>query len=172
MSIVTVHGPNMSGGTGAQGGGTGPVVTAPQVSATADQTNGFKFTFEATDKTRVAADYDWAFPGGTPATATDNKGPITVTYASAGSKTATLTIAAGAGPPAGGAYPITVTALTAGPRMVEEGGEFDPGDHTVAEVEDYANEHPEEAQRLLDAELADKNRVTLISFLEGLINAE
>src|SRR4051812_17486153 len=111
MSIVAVHGPTMTGP------GTGNV-TAPQVSATGDATNGLKFTFEATDKRRPAADYDWAFPGGTPATQNDSYGPIAVTYAAGGSQTATLTIAAGAGPPAGGAYPITVT-TSSGPRSIE-----------------------------------------------------
>jgi hypothetical protein len=129
MSIVSVHGPNMWGGTGAGGGGTGAVTTAPQVQATADMTNGFKFTFEATDKRRPAADYDWAFPGGTPATQADSHGPILVTYATGGAKTATLTIAAGSNP-AGGSYPITVQALTAGPRMVGEGEEEAMSDST------------------------------------------
>ena len=122
MSIVAVHGPNMWGGTGAGGGGTGAVTTAPQVKATADMTNGLRFTFEATDKRRAVANYDWAFPGGTPATQADSHGPITVTYSTSGAKTATLTIAAGTDP-AGGAYPITVQALTSGPRMIEEEGE-------------------------------------------------
>lgn len=179
MSLVSVHGPTMWGGVGAAGGGGGNVVTAPQVKATADQTNGQKFTFDATDKTRPAADYDWAFPGGTPATATDNKGPITVTYSTGGSKTATLTIAAGAGPPAGGAYPVTVVATaTAAPRMVEGGGEpppdgegdsltvgFDPAAHTVDEVKDYATDHPDEIADLYDAEEAGKARVTLLEWL-------
>ena len=182
MSIVAVHGPNMWGGTGAGGGGTGAVVTAPQVTATADMSNGLKFTFEASDKTRVAADYDWAFPGGTPATTADNKGPITVTYATGGSKTATLTIAAGAGPPAGGAYPITVEALTAGPRMLvgeeepEEGPggmpeEYDPGDYTVAEVVEYAEDNPGELEAIISDEYAGKNRSTLIAQLEAMRDA-
>lgn len=180
MSIVAVHGPNMWGGTGAGGGGTGPVITAPQVQATADQSNGWKFTFEATDKTRPVADYDWAFPGGSPATQADSKGPIVVTYSSAGSKTATLTIAAGAGPPAGGAYPISVTATgtTGGmPRSMPAGGEepppeddiYDPADYTVAEVTEYAEANPDQIEDLIAAEEAGKNRSTLIAELERLL---
>ena len=193
MSIVSVHGPNMWGGTGAGGGGTGQVITAPQVQATADQTNGLKFTYVATNGARPAADYSWAFPpDGTPATSAANKGPITVTYAAGGSKTATLTVAAGAGPPAGGAYPITVTALTAGPRMVEEGVDaesqsavvtedehttdvqpgFDPAAHTVAEVEDYVLDHPDEIETILDMEEEGKNRSTLVAYLEAQLDAE
>jgi PKD repeat protein len=113
MSIVAVHGPTMySPGTGN--------VSAPQVTATGDPTNGLKFTFVAsTPGARPAADFDWDFTGGTPATALDTKGPVVVTYATAGAKTATLTVAAGAGPPAGGSYPITVQAVS-GARSVEE----------------------------------------------------
>jgi len=48
---------------------------------------------------------------------------------------------------------------------VNPAGGFDPGDHTVAEVEDYVAAHPDEAQRVLDAELAGKNRVTLVEAL-------
>lgn len=175
MSMVTVHGPTTMYASGAGGAGTGQVVTAPQVKATADMANGQRFTFDATDKTRVAADYDWAFPGGTPATAADNKGPVTVTYSTGGAKVATLTIAAGAGPPAGGAYPITVQATAAAlPRSMPGGeepppeeGPFDPGDHTVAEVEEYVEANPEETQRIFDAESADKQRVTLLNWLSA-----
>lgn len=180
MSIVSVHGPTMySPGTGN--------VTSAQVSAVGDTANGLKFTFTAVNTQRAAADYDWTFPGGTPATATDNKGPITVTYATAGDKIATLTVAAGAGPPAGGAYPVTVTA-TSGPRSGEEqpadDGEsyaqsapegdvqvevgYDPAAHTVTEVIGYAEDHPEDLEALLIAEEEGKNRSTLISHLEGM----
>jgi hypothetical protein len=98
------------------GSGSGNIA-APQVTATGDATNGLKFTFVAsTPGARPAADFSWAFPpDGTPATQAASKGPVTVTYAAAGAKTATLTVAAGAGPPAGGAYPVTVQAV-AGPR--------------------------------------------------------
>jgi len=110
MSIVAVHGPTMTGSSSGN-------ITAPQVAAVGDASNGLKFTFSAsTPGARPVADFDWAFPpDGTPATVNDNKGPIVVTYATAGAKTATLTVAAGAGPPAGGAYPVTVQAVT-GPR--------------------------------------------------------
>jgi hypothetical protein len=43
----------------------------------------------------------------------------------------------------------------------EAEAEFDPDEHTVAEVEDYMAEHPDDADRVLDAERAGKNRVTL-----------
>jgi hypothetical protein len=188
MSIVAVHGPNMWGGTGAGGGGTGMVVISPTgvYKATADPTNGLRFTFEAIQKGRPAIDYDWTFPGGTPASQADSQGPIVVTFATAGSKTISLAIAAGAGTPATGTYPMTVEAVS-GPRAVLEEGEepppegqqaeiqeemgpdSDPGDFTVAEVIEYVGQHPEEAQRLYDAEVAGKARVTLVSHLEGLL---
>jgi hypothetical protein len=100
--------------------GTGNA-SAAQVKATGSPSNGLTFIFEATDKSRPAADYSWSFPGAstvdgvTTTTKAASQGPTTVVYAAAGAKTATLTVAAGAGPPAGGAYPVVVTAV-AGPR--------------------------------------------------------
>jgi hypothetical protein len=45
--------------------------------------------------------------------------------------------------------------------------DFDPSDHTVPEVEDYVDQHPDEAGAILDAERAGKNRTTLVTFLEA-----
>jgi hypothetical protein len=39
--------------------------------------------------------------------------------------------------------------------------EFDPSEHTVAEVEDHMAENPDDAERVLDAERAGKNRVSI-----------
>ena len=39
---------------------------------------------------------------------------------------------------------------------------FDPGDHTVAEVEAYLADHPDETAAVLKAEKAGKNRQTLV----------
>jgi hypothetical protein len=193
MSIVAVHGPNTMGASGAGGAGTGEVITAPGggggvVTADANMANGMIFTFSWVGTTaRPNADFDWAFPTGTPATAADTKGPTTVTYATAGAKTATLTVAAGAGPPAGGSYPITVQAKT-GPRAVQEeeagtfdadvgdsteesvatAGEYDPGEHTVVEVEQYVAANPDELTDVYNAETAGKNRSTLVAHLEAL----
>lgn len=125
MSIVAVHGPNMWGGTGAAGGGSGPVTENAQIRVTADAANGLKFTVEPVNTQRVAADYDWTLAGGTPATKADTKAPFTVTYATAGTKTIQLDIAAGAGPPAGGTTTITVNAVS-GPRSAEELGQGEP----------------------------------------------
>lgn len=113
MSTVVHHNTMYSPGTGN--------ATAPQVKASGSPASGLTFVFEATDKSRPAADYSWSFPGAstvdgvTTTTKAASQGPITVVYAAAGAKTATLTVAAGAGPPAGGAYPVAVTAV-AGPR--------------------------------------------------------
>ena len=137
MSIVAVHGPNMWGGTGAGGGGTGEVVETAQVKATANMANGLEFT---KDKSRPAADYDWTYTpaGGAPASPINNThGPHTITFVGAGDKTVTLTVAAGAGPPAAGNYAITVSAMTAGPRMLM-------GDDEGPEVEE---EPPPDADR-------------------------
>jgi len=42
-----------------------------------------------------------------------------------------------------------------------EGDTFDPGAHTVAEVEAYLDEHPDERDAVLAAERAGKNRASL-----------
>ena len=190
MSIVAVHGPNTFGGTGAGGGGTGMTINSPTglYKATADPTNGLKFTFEAIDKTRPPADYDWTFPGGTPATQADSKGPIVVTFATAGSKNVSLAIAAGAGPPATGTYPMTVQAVS-GPRSVLEEGEGEapevapqetppeaaPGESadieavlsgTVDEVKAFAEANPDYISELYEGETAGQNRSTLVTWLE------
>jgi hypothetical protein len=39
---------------------------------------------------------------------------------------------------------------------------FDPGAHTVADVEAYMAEHPDERDAVLDAERAGKARVSLV----------
>jgi hypothetical protein len=43
---------------------------------------------------------------------------------------------------------------------------FDPSTATVAEVEDYVTEFPEERLAVLAAERSGKNRTTLINWLE------
>jgi hypothetical protein len=43
-----------------------------------------------------------------------------------------------------------------------EEGEFDPGDHTVSEVQDYLDAHPEDEQRVLAAEASGKNRSSIV----------
>ena len=173
MSIVAVHGPNTMFTT--EGGGQSiPSSGGGVAQATKSPANGLIFSFSVPNPgARPAADFDWTFTGpGNPAAQPD-KFSGTVTYSGAGSGTIVCTVAAGAGPPAGGTYTINVSPTAGMPRSLppdgEGGEEFNPSDHTVAEVEDYVNEHPEEAQRILDAELADKNRVTLVSFLEAKV---
>lgn len=257
MSIVAVHGPNMWGGTGAAGGGSGPAVDNAGGTVTADMTNGMRFTLVGKGD-RAAADYDWTFSDGTaainnsqstsvtfattgaktitltvgssggttpPATtytfavqadtsppvqpvdnaagtvtgdqfngllftlagkgdrlaadydwtfsdgtaAINNTKTTTVTFATAGQKTITLTIgsAGGTTPPAG-PYTFQVTATTgAVPRSLTAPPSYNPADHTVAEVEQYVTDNPDELQAVYDAEVADKNRSTLITWLEA-----
>ena len=43
-----------------------------------------------------------------------------------------------------------------------EGDTFDPGEHTVAEVEAYLAKHPDESDAVLAAERDGKNRVSLV----------
>lgn len=51
-------------------------------------------------------------------------------------------------------------------EMAESGG-YDPGEHTVVEVQQHVEEHPEETQAVLDAERSGRNRSTLVSWLEA-----
>jgi PKD repeat protein len=114
--------------------------------------------------------------------------PLTTTFTYAKLSTANVTSAASGGSatsdsaqyPAAGSYPITITAVTgtggAGVSLLgadRSAGEedYDPNDHTVAEVEDYANtlETAEQVQALIDAERAGKDRSTLITFLESML---
>ena len=53
--------------------------------------------------------------------------------------------------------------VAAGTNNPDPASDFDPGDHTVAEVEAYLDEHPDEIDRVLEAERAGKNRTTLLS---------
>jgi hypothetical protein len=50
-------------------------------------------------------------------------------------------------------------------------GDYDPSDHTVAEVEEHANtlETVDQVQALIEKERAGKDRSTLIAFLESMI---
>ena len=43
---------------------------------------------------------------------------------------------------------------------------YDPAAHTVGEVQDYVNEHPEQLEEMYEAEVAGKNRTTLVTWLE------
>ena len=154
---------------------------------TRDTLNGLLFTL-AGKGDRAAADYDWKF-GGTPADILNTKS-TTVTFPTAGPKTITLTIGSSGGTtptPSPPDYTFSVTA-TAGamPRSMPGGGgngepppaiteevpitePYDPGAHTVAEVESYADAHPDEVEEIYEAEVAGKNRTTLVTYLEALI---
>lgn len=52
--------------------------------------------------------------------------------------------------------------LTVGEDPEATPAEFDPGEHTVAEVEAYLAEHPEQTDAVLDKERAGKNRKGLV----------
>ena len=199
MSIVAVHGPYTFGSKGIAE--SGPVQAVPNAS------NGLIWDFRLDGSTtRLDSDFSWAFPGATPTPQTV-KDPAPVTYATAGSKTATLTVAnvgaPGANPyPPAGSYPMTITAVAgAAPKLLgapEEGEEqaegeypevpesedldspegettqeipigFDPAAHTVTEVQEYADEHPDQVEEIYEAEVAGKNRSTLVTYLESMI---
>lgn len=49
---------------------------------------------------------------------------------------------------------------------------FDPGDHTVAEVLAYVEEHPDQTDAIREAEQDGKARTTLLTALEPPAEAE
>jgi hypothetical protein len=187
MSIVAVHGPYTFGSKAVSQNSSGTA------SATVNPANGLIWTFNAADQSQPAANYDWTYTpaGGAPASPiNDTKSPV-ITF-TAGTKTVTLTLNGVAQPP------ITVTAVAGtGPqtglmsapiggddepqaqaRSIEEAPEesapdidvgYDPAAHTVAEVEEFVAEHPEQLREMYDAEVAGKNRTTLVNHLESLL---
>jgi hypothetical protein len=176
MSIVAVHGPNTFGVAGVGGGGTAGAVTNAGGTVTGVLANGMQFTFAGAGD-RAVADYDWTFTGGAGAAAQPNVKNGTVTFTDAGAKVITLTLGSTGGTtPAPGTYTYNVTATTAAPRMAARGVEgeeeaYDPGDHTVAEVQEHVNDldTDEEIRAIYDAEVAGKNRSTLVAYLESLL---
>lgn len=54
-----------------------------------------------------------------------------------------------------------------GPAPEEDKGTYEPGEHTVADVEAYVAEHPDERAAITVAERAGKNRSTLLEALGG-----
>ena len=51
-------------------------------------------------------------------------------------------------------------------EMAESGG-YDPGEHTVLEVQQHVEDHPDETGAVPDAERSGRNRSTLVSWLEA-----
>lgn len=60
--------------------------------------------------------------------------------------------------------PVDGQPPAADPEPAVAGG-YDPGEHTVAEVEDYVEDNPDSAAAILAAETAGKNRSTLVESL-------
>lgn len=194
MSMVTVHGPNTMYTTQ----GT-PAASSPAGAlATVNPTNGLQWNFQWLQPAgRPATDFDWTFTGpGSPA-AQNDRFSGTVTFTGAGAFTIVCTVnGATAPPPTNGIYTISGTAVAGTPREVEAGQaaqpepaaqdvqpaqtsqpvqveEYDPYDHTVAEVmaeARSAGNDPEYIQALITAEESGKNRSTLISQLQELLN--
>ena len=57
--------------------------------------------------------------------------------------------------------------LSAGKSTAE--AEYDPAEHTVEEVKEYVEEHPDQAEEILEAELEGKERKTLVPALEEAV---
>lgn len=169
MSQVTVHHPSSYGFSGSVG-------------LPATVTGGSSATFSYQSLTPGAHTITWG--GGSPTT-------DAMTVAADGTGTATHTYPAGSGtyvqfvtenatgrrvaqrtitlPYSGGAgfLPRSMPPLPGGDEGEGDDEEFDPFDHTIAEVEAYVDEHPDETQGILDAEIAGKNRVTLVNWLQA-----
>jgi len=61
-----------------------------------------------------------------------------------------------------GQEPPPEPAAEAPPEETQESEAYDPSDYTVAEVQAYLAEHPDETDAVLDLERAGKARVTLL----------
>jgi hypothetical protein len=185
MSMVTVHGPYTMYSRAVVQNASG------SARATVNPSNGLIWTFVPRDQSQPAANYDWAYTGltGVPATPVNDTMSPTVTFAGAGTATVTLTLNGVA------QAPITINAVAgtggAGVSLLEaeEGGGdepppddggteapevavgYDPGAHTVPEVEQFAQDNPDQLEEIIAAEEAGKARVTLLSFLESMRDA-
>lgn len=138
-------------------------------------------------QTVVVAGVDATFNGTYVITAvTANTFSYAKTNADVTSAAATGTATPSGLTPAAGTYQVAVTAAAGQPKMVEAGAqttavptnggngeyeEYDPAEHTVAEVvaEAEGANDPEYTQALIEAEQAGKNRSTLITHLESLL---
>jgi hypothetical protein len=59
--------------------------------------------------------------------------------------------------------PVGIISDEPDPQAAEGDGDvFDPSTHTVAEVNDYLDAHPEDAARVLEAEASGKARVSIV----------
>ena len=56
-------------------------------------------------------------------------------------------------------------------RQVELDATFVPLEHTIAEIRNYLNAHPDKAEQVLDQEKQGKNRVRLVTELEEQLTA-
>jgi hypothetical protein len=195
MSIVAVHGPNTMYTT--EGGGASIASSPAGAQATKSPTDGLTFNFSFPNPgARPAADFDWTFTGpGSPA-AQNDKTSGSVTFTGPGAVTIICTVAAGAGPPAAGAYTVTSTTTAGTPRMVEpeqqaaqqaaQGenvpeddtvydettyGEFILADHSVAEVQSFLGHYDlsdDNIDDLITEEEEGANRPEMIDWLNTL----
>lgn len=69
----------------------------------------------------------------------------------------------------GGEAPKAPEAVEAAPAPSEPSGDdgFDPADYKVEDVIAYAEQHPDEVEAIINAELEGKGRVTIIEALTG-----
>ena len=56
----------------------------------------------------------------------------------------------------------------AAPVATEQAAAYDPGEHTIAQVQAYVTDHPDQADAILAAEMDGKDRVTLVDWLDSL----
>jgi hypothetical protein len=135
-----------------------PFVGGPYTLITASGTT-LTFALTAADVTSAA----------TTGTATSDSAQ----YPAAGTYTVTV-------PVASGAAPQLLMMAPGGDGGEESGGEetppeesspdiqigYDPGAHTVADVQQYVTEHPDQLEEMYEAEVAGKNRSSLVTWLE------
>lgn len=130
--------------------------SAGHVTAYADGAQGRAATFDWGDGSGKDVDVVNPDPSQSPTsthTYTAN-GTFTITVSSGGQSDST---------------DVTISDLSEDPDEEAEPEAYDPGAHTVTEVQDYVTANPGQAQAVRDAEAAGKNRSTLLTWLDGVI---
>ena len=75
----------------------------------------------------------------------------------------TVTAVTGTGPPGTSLRGDEEEEITQETQAVSD---FDPGEHTVDEVKEYVESHPDELEAVYEAEYSGKGRSTLVTWLE------
>lgn len=131
----------------------------------------FLGTFTLTAAAGTTVSYALVNADVTTGAATGTATSASTQYPTAGTYTVDVPVASGGG----GVNLLMAPAMAPADSGGGGGGEesspdvevgYDPAAHTVEEVKQFVTDHPDEVQAIYDAEVAGKNRTSLISWLE------